>query len=110
MNTSAELRTFYFTGANRYSLSASTYYVFVINYEGGDASNSVKVQYDNSSPTHSGNRCVYVSSWAAASARDACFYIYSTAIKKIGGVLNSNTKKISGVAEANINKIANKIK
>jgi hypothetical protein len=42
----------------------------------GDASNQVRIAFDNSSPTHSGNLFYYDGSWNALSGYDTIFYVY----------------------------------
>jgi len=75
LTTSFALITFSFTGANRITLTNGTNYFVILEYGGGDVSNSVRIGVDNTSPSHGGNAVYYVSSWAALTD-DACFYVY----------------------------------
>lgn len=68
------LTTFTFSGVNLISLSGGVNYVVALEYSAGDGSNSVTVGADNSSSTHAGNSCSYISSWLS-SANDTCFYV-----------------------------------
>ena len=80
LNTTPELKTFTFTGADKITLNASTYYCAVLNYSGGSSIEYVAVGMDVSSPSHSGNRCLYTSgSWGGDNSFDACFYVYADA-------------------------------
>jgi len=73
------LITFTFSGANQISLTSNTYYVLVVAFSGGDVNNEIFVGADNSSPTHSGNRCaLYGATWYTYTL-DCCFYVYTTA-------------------------------
>lgn len=74
---SQALYTFTFSGANKITLTASTYYCLVIAYNGGNSSNLINVFRDNSSSTHSGNWYYSgnASSWTAAN-QDMIFYVY----------------------------------
>lgn len=77
LSTSYALTTFNFTGANRITLSASTYYCIVIQHSAStNAFNDIQVGYDGSSPTHGGNMARYTSSWTTMATSDMCFYIY----------------------------------
>lgn len=110
-NTVYQLKTFAFSGANRITLTAGSYYVIAILYAGGDSSNFIMVGTDTSSPTHSGNES-YLSgtSWGANSSEDVCFYVYedvvSSSISKVAGVPQASISKVAGVAEASISKVA----
>jgi hypothetical protein len=80
LTTSSQLITFTFSAAQRIELAAS-YYVLMLKFTGGDASNNVQIGYDSSSPSASGNY-VYmtnVSTWGAISAVDIAFYLYGEA-------------------------------
>lgn len=77
LSTSFGLVTFDFSGAERITLSASTYYVVALEYSSGDGSNRVDIGIDNTSPTHSGNRAGYTSGWASNSGQDTIFYVYT---------------------------------
>jgi hypothetical protein len=70
------LETLSFSGAQRVTLSASTYYVIVFAFSGGSGSNYVRVGNDQSSPSHDGNMAHYDGSWTATVSRDVCFYVY----------------------------------
>jgi len=70
--------SFAFSGANKISLEASTYYVAVVKYNDGDASNYVKIVHDESSPSHAGNYVAYNGSWDGTTAWDCVFYVFGT--------------------------------
>lgn len=79
LTTSYNLITFTFSGANRITLTADTYYAVIVEYAGGDSSNYLRVGADNSSPSHDGNRIGWSNSsstWSASSTTDVCFYVY----------------------------------
>ena len=80
LTTSFTLVTFNFIGSNVKTLNSNTYYVIIFKFDGGDATNNVKVGADNSSPLHSGNLTYsdYAVSWLSLSTNDICFYVYGT--------------------------------
>lgn len=59
-----------------YNLSASTNYCIVLEYNDGNSSNRIQ-SYFNSTNIHNGNYASYISSWAADSAKDMYFKIYT---------------------------------
>jgi len=71
------LTTFTFTGANIYEICRATNYVLAIEYTSGDASNTVDVGYDNSSPTHGGNLAVADTgfTWTEDATKDGIFVL-----------------------------------
>ena len=73
---SATMSLVEFTFSEPYSMDPDTYYEIVVNYSGGDNLNYVTVGADNTSPTHSGNRARYLSSWLSSATADVCFYVY----------------------------------
>jgi len=82
LSTDFQLITFTFTGAQQYEMQAATKYVIVFeNPATGtiDATNYVIMGRDNTSPTHSGNRCYYRDGEWFASTHDALFYVYGEA-------------------------------
>lgn len=83
---------FNFSGANRVAMNASTRYVIVLNYAGGDASNRVDVGCDQSSPTHAGNYVYSLdgSNWVALSGLDVCFAVYGVLTKGFNWVLGNH--------------------
>jgi hypothetical protein len=83
LSASYTLVTFTFTGTNKYRLVKNTYYVITVQYGGGDVSNRLRVGFDGSSPTHSGNGSRYQSSWGAI-GQDLCFYVYADPIPATG--------------------------
>jgi len=83
LSTSISLVTFNFTGANRYSLAASTYYCITVWYIGGDGSNLLKFGVSNSSSAHSGNAFFTTGSWSTTT-QDAIFYIYQVTVAASG--------------------------
>lgn len=116
LTASLALTTFTFSGAEKITLDASTYYVVVINYSGGDSSNSLFVGYDATSPTHDGNisNSTDGSSWNSSSS-DLCFYIYggevTAEVLNTGAATFTNVTitggTINGVAVANVSYVAN---
>ena len=76
ISTSVALVTFTFT--NPYDMVNGTSYAIVCEFLGGDASNALIIYYDNSSPTHAGNKALInaSSAWFASATQDSCFYIY----------------------------------
>lgn len=75
LTTSYQLITFTFSGDDKITLNDGTYYVVTFEHI-GDESNAVIMGDDASSPTHDGNNCYKWLLWAAANARDTCFYVY----------------------------------
>ncbi len=73
LGVSYALTTFVFDGS--VSLDSGVYYVIVLEYAHGDASNRVEAGYDASAPSHGGNKSDYSGSWAAAAGEDLCFYV-----------------------------------
>ena len=69
---------FLFSGANRVQLSASTNYIAILSFTGGDGSNFVSLGYDYTSPAHGGN-FVYGdgSTWAPYSGYDCGFWVFT---------------------------------
>lgn len=91
-----------FSGANRITLVQGTYYVFVIEFTGGDASNYVRTFLDNTSPSYSGNYAYYNGSWNAVSGTDlAVFSIrtknQATLVKTNGGYVSSDYLSLEDV-------------
>ena len=81
LTTSHQLITFNFSGANKITLDANTYYCIAINGRSiiGDGSNYIVAGLDNSSPSHSGNSFYYnAGGYTANDAYDAIFYVYAT--------------------------------
>ena len=78
ISSSAGNMHFLFSGANRITLSATTNYVAILVFTGGDGSNFVSLGYDGSSPSHGGN-FVYGngSSWTAYAGYDCGFWVFS---------------------------------
>jgi hypothetical protein len=85
LTTSRVLTTLSFSGANRISLTASTYYCVTFYYANGSAwSTAALIGKDSSSPSHAGNVGEYRSSWTAANDQDLLFYLY---VADAGGVV-----------------------
>jgi len=79
------LVSFSFSGTNKIALTNGTYYISVVEYSSGSDGNGIFVGYDNSSPTHGGNRSEYYNgSWSGFGSPDAatdlCFYVYGEKI------------------------------
>lgn len=74
---SLTLTAFTFSGANQITLTASTNYVVVVEYSGGDASNRIGIGNDGTNETHSGNRLKFNGSWVADSGADTNFSVYT---------------------------------
>lgn len=77
--TAQELSTFYFTGYGRVRMEASTNYCIVLGYNGGDASNYLKIGTDTTSPTPVGNIMYSANgtSWTAITANDLIYSVSS---------------------------------
>lgn len=73
------LVTFSFSGANRITLSPSTYYIVTVESTAGGSPYFFGVGDDSTSPTFPGNSCRYGGTWNAYAGTDCCFYIYGTA-------------------------------
>ena len=72
------LITFDFTGEEQYTLIEGTKYCIVVEYYGGDISNSIGVLLDSTSPTHTGNYLKYYDdAWSYNAAVDTIFYVYA---------------------------------
>lgn len=98
---------FTFSGANKITLSASTYYVVIVKYLGPS---SISIGRDSSSPAHAGNQTTYYFSWNYNASYDICFYVYgevaaTTHIKSFNGCLQANIKNVNGLAIANVKNI-----
>ena len=80
ISTSNSLVTWNFSGGERIELE-SKYYVVVVYYDNGDASNYIQINSDNTSSTHSGNFVSYkrIDGWSNGSV-DSCFYVYGEPI------------------------------
>lgn len=77
--SSFSMVTYTFSGANQYSMAASTYYVIALEYAGGSSFVGILVGNDASSPTHGGNSAWYSSgttNWTAINTSDLCFEVY----------------------------------
>lgn len=76
LTTSNTLITFTFSGANRVKLSANTYYIIAVEFNGGDATNTATVAV-NTSNAGFGNRASKTSLnvWTARTD-DLIFYVY----------------------------------
>lgn len=72
LTTTSTLKTFQFSGVNKITLTNNTKYVWVVRYEGGNSSNYLRVQIDDTSPTHGGNA---IQTTSAAAGVDICFYV-----------------------------------
>lgn len=82
LTTSLALAQFTFTGANKITLSANTWYHIVIKYEGGGGVDYIGVGFDNTSPIHAGVGGYGTTIGGAGNYSvhgeidDVCFYIY----------------------------------
>lgn len=73
---SLQLITLYFTGTNKFSMTAGTNYVIGVQYTSGTVGNVINVGIDDTSPTHAGNLCSFLSpTWTAVPGSDAIFYV-----------------------------------
>jgi hypothetical protein len=66
-----------FTFPTPYTTVNTTKYILTLTYNGGDVSNNVVMGFDDSSPTHGGNRCYSTdeSTWGVNTNADTIFYI-----------------------------------
>ena len=69
---------FTFSGAERITLSASTYYIVSFEYVHATAGAYLNMGGDNSSQDHDGNSMRLEGTWATVT-EDLCFYVYSAA-------------------------------
>jgi len=103
ISTSEQLVTFDFTGAAKVSLSSGTKYVIVIY---NNTATGINVGRDWTSPSHSGNPCLYNTSPAwVADTEDLIFYINGiilTDIRTVNGLLKASVKTKNGLAIASI--------
>jgi len=75
------LTTFSFPSDEVITLANGTRYFAVIEYSDGDASNTVDVGHDASSPSHGGNLATYAAAaWSADATKDGCFVIASAGV------------------------------
>jgi hypothetical protein len=73
LTTSYQLITYTFSGANQIILSADTKYCIHLNKQ---SSTGLIQGYDNSSPSHGGNRYWYYIVYDYSAGQDAAFYVY----------------------------------
>lgn len=77
LGTTPTLKTFTFSGANRYKMKENTYYIIAVKHPDSTASSYTGVGSDNTSPSHPGNNSRPVSGvWTASTQYDLCFYVY----------------------------------
>jgi len=74
LGTSFALQEFTFNDI--FNFVSGTYYSVFILYNGGDASNYVKIGYDDTTPTHAGNLFYYTTGWGVSAVQDLSFYVY----------------------------------
>lgn len=97
-----------FSGANAISISASTNYIVMAYYDGGDNTNFLESQDDRSSPSYAGN---YVFDnagvWTANTTIDQPFEVYvsTTSIKTVKGLAIASVKTVNGLAIASVKTI-----
>ena len=96
-------KTFTFSGAEKCILQANTYYVLVIEYSGGDASNKLRIAQKSTDDAHSGNDAYYISSWAANEYADNYFIVYGTNDETIiDGYNETNQTRSEGLYAGNV--------
>ena len=66
------------TFSTPYTPIYGTYYVIVLEYTSGDATNLVKIGSSSGGSARVGNMCYYTTSWIAISANDLIFYLNTT--------------------------------
>jgi len=67
-----------FSGANKYSISASTQYAMQIEWNGGNETDYIEVGTDTTSPTHGGNSYAFDNGYYYPySDEDNCFSVYA---------------------------------
>lgn len=93
-------------------MRANTYYVIVLNYNGGSIGNTLNIGQDGSSPGASGNRVYYISSWTGDSGYDVCFYVYGNSavsgpanVKTFNALAKASVKSYNGLAVSSIKSI-----
>jgi hypothetical protein len=77
LSGSLALTDFTFSGANKIVLENGVHYAFSVTHD-GNSTDSVYVGFDNSSPTHPGNKFYLYNGWHAQSTMDLIFYVYGT--------------------------------
>ena len=76
LTTSFQLITFNFTGVNRITLNASTYYVIIFNYMNGNASNNPKIGRGTTNLAGERSFSNNNSSWNSQNTVNEIFYVY----------------------------------
>jgi hypothetical protein len=101
-STSPGLITFTFTGANKYVMTAGTYYIVDYVFTGGNPSNYTLVGNDTSG-THSGdmNYSYDNSTWHDSNSVDAAFYVYKDEPDSVVSATSSNQIKSSMIIKGN---------
>ena len=105
-STSFALRTFTFSGAERYLMVANTNYFIVYSDHTGTGSNFVYMGYDGSSPTYAGYavRSSTEVTWNQYSNWDFPFYIYGTLVDftNPGNIYSSNNSYATLTASSGV--------
>lgn len=84
LTVTRELVEFIFSGGNQITLANGTKYCAVVEFSGGDSSNSLGVAIDTSSPTHAGNQTyLFGGTWLAAAGADVIFYVNTEALSPL---------------------------
>lgn len=91
LGSSFGLVTFSFSGANRIVLSATTYYVIVLNFSPSTGGDAILFGYDNTSPTFVGNACDYLGAWYYNLSERFIFYVYGDTGAGRGSATNRGT-------------------
>jgi len=87
-----------FTFSTPYTMSANTQYTIVLEFSGGDMTNRLAFNTDNTSPTHGGNTGFYDGSYTATPTIDMIFYVYG----ELPAVGPANLKTANGLAKASV--------
>jgi len=112
LSTSMQTIALTFSGVNQIWLSASTKYVLVVAYAGGNYNNRLNVGADWTTKGGSGNFSYSADglTWSPYSGEDILFYVYGklpgpTSISKVNSVTQATISKINGVTNATLTKI-----
>lgn len=97
-----------FTFTSTYEMTASTKYVIMFYYQGGDSSNKLWVMGEGTTASHGGNRIRHTAAdaWSYNAANECLFEVYS----KSGGGGGSSAPTVNGVSTPSaINGVSNAV-
>lgn len=78
VTTSFQVLELAFSGAEKITLTSSTYYIVALKYSGGDSGNRLVAAIDTTSSTHDGNKSKSTTgaTWTVDATEDLIFYVY----------------------------------